>query len=359
MAPKTLWFDIFYNGRQVKNFYVDKVMVKSVRTEKNHPPIFFKDKDQPIANHPIIKNFMKTEKVRFQKIKKIEITFDKQKDLDCYLDKKSSRLWFNGCYLTPTPTKSRDTVQKVAKKKIPPKTVKKTNLSPSEASKSRKSDISSSSVRESSFDLNKHMCDHGYAKFNYKKVDLYRFLNAYEKGCNKLKMTDEDKISHFFLYLDQNAKRTYMELQVYNPNSDWSEFKQQWIDYFHEQTYDRLWNHLTTRETNDNLVEFAQKKYEVLRSFFKTVSDLEIIQLINVSMPKYIQSTLMSKMFSSFPAYIKFVQEEEEKAEEETEKEDEEVDQGEDTGAENNDEKEDENAEEEDSDPNFALFDNS
>lgn len=39
-------------------------------------------------------------------------------------------------------------------------------------------------------------------------------------------------------------------------------------------------------------------------------------------MPKYLQSTLMSKMFSSFSAYIKFVKEEEEKQEEENGEED-------------------------------------
>lgn len=75
-------------------------------------------------------------------------------------------------------------------------------------------------------------------------------------------------------------------------------------------------------------------------------------------MPNYIQSALMSKLFSSFPAYIKFVQEEEEKAEEETEKEDE-VDEEDDTGDVNNDEKEGENAEEgNESDPGLGLFDN-
>lgn len=166
------------------------------------------------------------------------------------------------------------------------------------------------------------------------------------------------------MYLDQDAKRIYLELQVYNPVTEWDEFKQLWIDNFHEKTYDRLWTYLTTRETNGNLVEFAQKKHEVLRNFFKTISDLEIIQLINVSMPQYIQSTLMSKMFSSFSGYIKFVKEEEEKLkqmeeDEENEEEDEEED-------EEDQEQEQEQAENEiggengdngeESDPGLMLF---
>ena len=364
MSSKTLWFDLLYNGRQVKNFYLNKIMVKSVRTEKNNPPIFFKEDDQPIDNHPIIKNYAQKEKVRFQKIKKIEMVFEKAKDLECYFDKKSSRLWFKKIYLTPEAEKSQETAKKIAKKRTPPKSVKKSNLSPSEAAKSRKSTCSTSksSVQESRFDLNKHMHDYGFAKFDYKKVDLYRFMDAYEKGCSKLKFNDEDKIANFFLYLGQDAKREYLELQVYNPVSDWQDFKNLWVDNFHERTYDRLWNHLTANEPHENLGEFAQKKYEVFRNFFKTVSDLEAIQLINLSMPKDIQPKSMAKMFTSFPAYIKFLKEEAEKREEETEsKESEENNEEGNGGNEGNDGG---NGEEEanivdqheNSDPGFRLF---
>lgn len=155
-------------------------------------------------------------------------------------------------------------------------------------------------------------------------------------------------------------------LQIYNPVNEWSEFRQLWIDSFHKKTYDRLWKHLTAHETEGDLVEFAQKKYEVFRSFFKTISDIEIIQLINVSMPKYIQSLLMSKMHSSFSAYIKSVKEEKEKFKEETEGEEEsEEKEGNDENVEDQDETIDENAkktagaddfEEETGDLGYCLF---
>lgn len=230
-----------------------------------------------------------------------------------------------------------------AHQKTPPKSPKKSNLSPSEAAKSKTSAITSfkSLSQENRFDFTKHMADCGYSKFDFKKMDLYRFLDAYEKGSSKLKLNDEDKISHFFLYLDQDAKRVYLELQVYSPVSNWEDFKQLWIDNFHEKTYDRLWKYLTSQETGDDLSEFAQKKFEVFWSFFKTIGNIEIIQLINVSMPKDIQPILMSKMFSSFSAYIKFLKEKEMSRGEGTENEDEDnekVDEDDDENGADNDE---------------------
>lgn len=184
MTSKTLWFDLFYNGKQMKNFYVSKVQVKSVRTAKNNPPIFFKPGDQAIDDYPIIKSYIQSEKVRFNKIKMIEMNFNKTKDFDCYFDRKSSRLWFKGCYLT-SAAKGQTTTKKVVKKQAP-KTVKKSSLSPSDVAKSKKSmcNPSTSDAPENNFDLNKYMVDCGYAKYDYKKMDLYRFLNAYEKALS-------------------------------------------------------------------------------------------------------------------------------------------------------------------------------
>lgn len=73
-------------------------------------------------------------------------------------------------------------------------------------------------------------------------------------------------------------------------------------------TYDRLWVHLVSQETNGSLIEFAQKKFEVFRRFFKTISDVKLIQITNLSMPKEIQSSLMSKLFTSFDPYVKFLE---------------------------------------------------
>lgn len=233
MAPKKLWFNLHYERKLVKNFFLKNVYVKSVCTTKDSPPIYFKAEDQPLAKHPILKDFVKDNNIKFGRCKKIELIFKSAKEYEVYYDKSTSRLWFNGKHLTGsagqkntpkpnTPKSTKKSSQKVSKTTSTPISKKKVQFSPSEyaASKQRKSDVLPlTSKAKETFSLPKHMENHGFSKFKLQKMDLYRFLNTYETGCKKLKLDDEDMIAMFMFYLDADLKkRVYgiANLQAFN-----------------------------------------------------------------------------------------------------------------------------------------------
>ena len=276
MAPKKLWFNLHYDGKLVKNFCLKNVYVKSVCTVKDGPPIYFKAEDQTIAKHSILKNFVKDNSIKFGRCKKIEVTFKSTKEYEVYHDKSTSRLWFNGKHLTGTTVQkntskpetrksAKKSSEKVSKATSTPK--KKVQFSPSEyaASRQRKSDVlPSTSKAAETFSLPKHMENHGFLKFKLQKMDMYRFLNTYETGCKKLKLDDEDMIAMFMFYLDTGLKKEFMELQIYKPSAIWEEFRSNWAEKYHDQTYQYCWKYLSSTFSQGLLSEFARKKSKVI-----------------------------------------------------------------------------------------------
>lgn len=137
MAPKKLWFNLHYDGKLVKNFFLKNVYVKSVCTTKEGPPIYFKAEDQPIAKHPILKDFVKDNSIKFNRCKKIEVTFKSTKDYEVYHDKSTSRLWFNGKHLTGTAGQKNTLKPNTPKStKKPSEKVSKTTRTPRKKSSS-------------------------------------------------------------------------------------------------------------------------------------------------------------------------------------------------------------------------------
>lgn len=71
----------------------------------------------------------------------------------------------------------------------------KVKFSPSDHSKRKNECVSSKSSANQTFSLQLHMESGGFAKFNYRNTDLYRFLDVFETGCKKAKLDDEDMIA--------------------------------------------------------------------------------------------------------------------------------------------------------------------
>lgn len=134
---------------------------------------------------------------------------------------------------------------------------------------------------------------------------MYRFLNTYETGCKKLKLNDEDMIAMFMFYLNADLKKEFMELQIYKPSATWEEFRSNWAEKYHEQTYQYCWKYLSSTYSQGLLSEFARKKSEVIRKFCKTISDSDLIQIISWSFPIEIQKMIMPKLITTLSNYFK------------------------------------------------------
>lgn len=129
------------------------------------------------------------------------------------------------------------------------------------------------------------MVERGFGKFNFRKMDIYRFMDAYESGCKKMKLNDEDMIAMLLFFLDSDTKKDYLELQIQNPSSSWKEFRANWVNKYHKQTYNYCWKYLSSQYIEGPFTEFARKKSEVIRKFCKLIPDTDLIQIINWSLP--------------------------------------------------------------------------
>ena len=322
MTPKKLWFNLHYDGRLAKNFFLRNVLVKSVCSLKDGPPIYFKEDDQPLSKHVYLKKFVQTNAIKFQRCKKVEVTFEPSKEIDKYFDKSTSKLWFNGKHLTETATNTNPTPKtqatastrsKITKKstktkavaKKTPKKATKVKFSPSDHSKQKTYSSLSKKTETHSFYLKKHMEDHGFSKFHPRNMDLYHFLNAYELGCKKSKLTDEEMVSMLLFFLDSDCKKEFLELQIYRPTTEWNEFRIHLIEKYHEPTYKYCWKYLSASYSEGSIVEFARKKSEVIRKFCKSIPDKDLIIIINWSLPLKVQQIVMPKLIGNLATYFK------------------------------------------------------
>lgn len=102
MLPKKLFFDLHVQGRVTKNFYLDRILVKSVATSKSGPPMYFKKEHYPITNHLIISQWIRVKKIKFDRYRKLELEFEPATDAEAYFDKTSKTLSFRGEALKKT-----------------------------------------------------------------------------------------------------------------------------------------------------------------------------------------------------------------------------------------------------------------
>ena len=115
------------------------------------------------------------------------------------------------------------------------------------------------------------------------------------------------------------------------------------IEAYHEKVYDRNFNYLSSEWKEGSLYTFAKKKSEVLRCFLKTLSDMDLIQLISWSLPKECQRFVMSKLFTSIAKFLDAVEEYDESLIEEDEEENQNEDDEENEDENQNESEEDEN----------------
>lgn len=112
------------------------------------------------------------------------------------------------------------------------------------------------------FSLEKYMKQRGYPKFDHTKMDLYRFLDAFETGCDKMKYDGRQKMSSLLFYLGSEEEVAYFNIRNYQSPADWEELKQMFTDFYHTTVYDRTFRYLTGAYTDGSVHEFAQKKYK-------------------------------------------------------------------------------------------------
>ena len=169
------------------------------------------------------------------------------------------------------------------------------------------------------FSLEKYMKQRGYAKFEHTKTDLYRFLDAFETGCGKMKYDDRQKMSSLLFFLGPEEEMEYLNIRNQQSPADWEELKQMFTDFYHTTVYDRTFGYLVGTCTGGSVHKFAQKKVEVLRNFLKTVTDCDMIQIISWALPESFQRHVMPKMFFKIDSFLKAIKEYEEQIENEEE----------------------------------------
>lgn len=263
MSLQKFYFDLYVEGNMTKNFYLDRVLVKSVSTLKNGPPMFFKEKHFPIKEHPLVSKWIKIQKIKFTKYRKLEVAVDTFKD--SYFDTASKSLHFKGEPLLQTnpvvaasSSASSSSSQNVPPKSTPttPRTMstRRTSVRPEKASKKvkfspleedkKKQQIASS---KDPFTLATYMSQRGFSKFEYKKMDLYAFLDAYQTGCKRMKLTESQVLNNLLCFLGDEEARTYMSIRMHHNPADWEEFSQMLISHYHDTVYERTFVHLTEK----------------------------------------------------------------------------------------------------------------
>lgn len=145
MSTKKFYFDCYIEGNITKNFYVDRVLVKSVSTLKNGPPMFFKEEHFQIKEHPLIGQYIRSQAIKFTKYRKVEVALTVT-EAACYFDTASQSLRFKGeplLQVNPVVVASSSTSSSSSKSVAPrsasttPRTMstRRTSVQPETASK--------------------------------------------------------------------------------------------------------------------------------------------------------------------------------------------------------------------------------
>ena len=60
------------------------------------------------------------------------------------------------------------------------------------------------------------MSERGCAKFERKKMDLYRFIDAYQTGCKRLKLDKLQVFNNLLCFLGEEESRAYMSIRMHH-----------------------------------------------------------------------------------------------------------------------------------------------
>ena len=303
--------------------------------------MFLKAEHQPISLHPYVEKFVRENKIKFQRYRKLEVKFEPIKEAENYFDETKKTLQFKGEPLgqrtstsmvagthvassqtlsnqTSTNKSSSCVTRSVARKRKSSFSISKdNNLSPLEEEKiaSARKNI----VTKETFSLEVYMTQRGFKKFDHTKMDLYRFIDAFETGCKVMKYNDREKLTSFLFFLDQVEENTYLTIRTHQAPSEWEEFKQIFIDYYHNTIYGRGYKYLCCKYTQGSILKYVQKKIEVLRFYLKSCPDVDIIQLVSWTLPDECQKNIMPKLCSTTKAFFDAIREYEEENEDEEE----------------------------------------
>lgn len=158
------------------------------------------------------------------------------------------------------------------------------------------------------FSLDKHMLQAGFAKFDPYSMDIYRFLNTFEKGCEKLKYNGNQMMATLLFFLERPDDQVYLDIRVHNNPSEWKDFRSIFVKHYHSNIYDRYFKYLSQQWQEGSLYKFAKKKSEVLRKCLKATSESDLIQIITWSLPTECQQEVMPKLFSNINSFLNFLQ---------------------------------------------------
>lgn len=337
-----LFFDLYTTGNNTKKFFPSRLIVKSISIHQRGPPLYLKEEDQAIKFHPYIEKFVRTKKIKFPRYRKVAIIFDPIQESETYYNVTAKALQFKGqplCQRASTSAMAGPSNQNShigtrssgrlsvanthssaskSRKRKSSVAIKNDKFSPLEEQKTKKI-----VVQKEVFNIESYMIQRGFKKFDHNKMDLYRFLDAFETGAAKMKYDDRQKLTSFLFFLEEIEESTYLTIRSHQSPADWEEFKEIFIDYYHKTIYDRSYKYLSAKYVDGSIATFAQKKVEVLRYFLKTIPTIDLIQMVSWTLPEECQRTIMPMLCSTLDSFYEAIQdyenEEEEKEGEDTE----------------------------------------
>lgn len=341
MLPEKLFFDVYTTGNSTTKFFAGRLDVKSISIEKQGPPMFLKSEFRAIKHHPYIEKFIRANKIKFNRFRKIEVIFESAKDAEMYYNSTTKTLHFKGQPLCQraadavvASTSGESNAQSQSANKTPSLgnrltnrkrkssstlPVKNDKLSPLEEEKT----LSMNTAIKEVFTLEKYMSQRGFSKFNHSKMDLYQFIDAFETGAERMKYDDRQKLTSFLFFLDLVEEVTYLNIRSHQNPADWEEFKQLFIDSYHKTIYDRCFKYVSVKYTEGSIYQFAKKKVEVLRYYLKSIPDCDLIQMITWTLPDECQRNVMPLLCTTLVAFLNAVKEYEDENEEEDEEDEE------------------------------------
>ena len=254
MTTKKFYFDCYIDGNVTKNFFVDRVLVKNVSTLKKGPPMFFFEKHCQIKEHPLISQYIRSQKLKFTKFRKVEVAFSVA-EAASYFDTSSQSL-----HLKSEPLLQANPV-------VAASSSTSSSSSKSVAPRSAPTTPRTMSTRRTSVQSNA----------TSKRVKFVVFL-----GRRWIKSVHEHPNASQSRRLGRVLSNVHRPLSWHNLRSNFC---------------------LPDRTLSWSLL-VCKTKCEVLKNYLKSIPDADLIQLVSWSLPKECQKSVMPMIHTKLSVFL-------------------------------------------------------
>uniref|UniRef100_A0ABD2X8K2 Retrotransposon gag domain-containing protein n=1 Tax=Trichogramma kaykai TaxID=54128 RepID=A0ABD2X8K2_9HYME len=131
-------------------------------------------------------------------------------------------------------------------------------------------------------------------KFENKKMNANKWLQMYEKECDRLNIDkDAEKIEALRLLLDDSAKDWFGSMLIkYTLNSEWSVWKENFLQSFADKGWPSVTYALNYKYFKGSILEYALKKEHLLLESNNKMDQRTLVDLIASGIPTHIRNRI-------------------------------------------------------------------